>query len=958
LAVDSRKMKLLAGAEKYALQGKIRQAIAEYLKVIETDPEDNAVLNTIGDLYLRQSDGATANRYFLRVAENYAEGGFFLKAIAVYKKVLNSNPDDCALISKIALLYTRQGLAMEACAQYTRVIELLEKTGREREALEFYEKIVELDPSDIAAQKKLALRHQEAGDLKRAQVYWSGAARAQMKAGNFSEAMESWRNVLAADSFDTETRQGFVDCCLKMGEPDAALEPLRKSSETNPADLDLKDLLGQVHLARGDCDEALAVAQSILAADGSRYENFFAVGRALLGKEAYDQAASCLDTIIPTLLSHQEAGRLVEYYRAILERNPRHELTLIKLASVYSASGDQAGYLQTLRTLADCYMADRRPIEALEYIEKILQADPGDEKYRQLHKDVFAEAYPDMAYTPPATIRREAPVAPDVDDIAANYRASGDGGVASIREVDLLLDYGLPERALGLLQRLESENPGDREVHRRLLSLYKASRKNREAAEQCLLLAFLYRGDANEVLTKNCLIEAGQLSPEFAATNVDLEQFARQHGILPEGGGPTAGDGAGDLDLASTLAESLFANEAGSARQAAGGSPEAGRLDIPLMELEALDGVGTDDAEPDVLDMPDTVLPDGFAAPEKSLAERLQEVDLYINLGFGDEALSRLNDIARNAPDHPEIRARYRQLCRETPASVATPTPAAPEPAAQTATPEDPLEKQMAAAQSKREQDFGMGTFLDGQTDHLVARREEKAMAAATPAPVPAPEPDAPASPAAPAAAPVEAAPVPAPPTPPAPSAQAVPPAEPAQAAPAAEAATPMPPPPTPEAPPKVNDMFADLLEELSAPVDPALADASFEEHFSMGVAFSEMELMDEAVREFEAAVKAIDLRRGDERALRCCERLSHCFLRKNMPTSALRWCQTGLNLTEKFSHEDMAFRYDMGVAHALAGDADRALDCFEQVFRMDPGHRDVAQRIDGLKGGLQKHAV
>jgi len=94
LAVDSRKMKLLAGAEKYALQGKIRQAIAEYLKVIETDPEDNAVLNTIGDLYLRQSDGATANRYFLRVAENYAEGGFFLKAIAVYKKVLNSNPDD------------------------------------------------------------------------------------------------------------------------------------------------------------------------------------------------------------------------------------------------------------------------------------------------------------------------------------------------------------------------------------------------------------------------------------------------------------------------------------------------------------------------------------------------------------------------------------------------------------------------------------------------------------------------------------------------------------------------------------------------------------------------------------------------------------------------------------------------------------------------------------------------
>jgi hypothetical protein len=84
---------------------------------------------------------------------------------------------------------------------------------------------------------------------------------------------------------------------------------------------------------------------------------------------------------------------------------------------------------------------------------------------------------------------------------------------------------------------------------------------------------------------------------------------------------------------------------------------------------------------------------------------------------------------------------------------------------------------------------------------------------------------------------------------------------------------------------------------------------------------------------------------------------LSTCFLKKDMPSSVLRWCQKGLKVGDISSHEAMALRYDMGIAHSMSGSSERALECFEWIFGLDPSYRDVARRIDELKSGLNRHA-
>ena len=146
-------------------------------------------------------------------------------------------------------------------------------------------------------------------------------------------------------------------------------------------------------------------------------------------------------------------------------------------------------------------------------------------------------------------------------------------------------------------------------------------------------------------------------------------------------------------------------------------------------------------------------------------------------------------------------------------------------------------------------------------------------------------------------------------------------------------------------------------MDDAGGASDEDVSIDSFENHFSLGTAYREMELLEEAIKEFESALKAAHAQKDAKRTIQCCGMLSTCFLKKGMSRSALRWCQTGLGLADNSSHEAMALRYDMGVAHSMSGSNEQALECFDRIFSMDPSYRDVAQKIDELKSGSNKHA-
>jgi tetratricopeptide (TPR) repeat protein len=897
VAADS-KAKLLQDAERYVLHGKMQQAIGEYLKIIKLDPNDVLILNTIGDLYLRQGKSTEASRYFSLVAERYVGNNFLLKAIAVYKKILNSDPNNLSINSTMASLYAKQGLSIDARNQYMRVAALLEKEGMATELMDAYEKIVELDPANSAIQRKLAELYLAQGEKEKSHVHWTGAARAQAKAGNLAGAADSFSRAMQLNPQDMQAMRGFFDCCLKLNKPVSVLHQLEKSVESAPDNLDLREMMGKAHLANKDAENAAKSFQIVFSMDEERYEGFFDLAKAFIDENEHDKAIGSLDSIIPILISHRQTERAVRLYEQILQLCPTHVLAMTRLASIYSATGDQPRYLEELDRIAEYYSEKQNPIEAIEYIEKILQANPESEKHRKLHQKLFSEAYPGTPYVPPAELIESAPesvAGPALEIRETRQPAASSKGVPSeIVEADLLINYGMRDKALSLLLSLESRDPCDKEARLRLLALYKGEKKYKEAAEQCLLLAALYRRVKNEEEAQNYLKEAKQLAPEMAEYEEDLESFARRNGIDAIGFSSGAAASANvhppdpEVDLSSDLLDIFFSGGQDAAEEEDNRTPVGGHETM---------------AESYPQNIPSR-------PPSKSVEEQLQEVDFYIRLGFHDEALAKLNEIAKISPDNPALASRYQKLgeIEQT---------AAPKPILETV--DEPLFGEPIASTPPDNIEIFRELELDGAFEHF-AENEREQMQGKQDFEIAATSPVSRKSQA------------------------------------SVDAGLLRKQPPNIQQPIEeefhANEMFADLMEEVGALSDQEVSKESFDDHFSLGTAYRDMELSEEAIREFELALKIADLKKDTRRIIQCCGMLSTCFLKKGMPTSALRWCQTGLSMADISSHEAMALRYDMGVAHSMAGSSARALECFDQVFGLDPGYRDVAQKIDELKAG------
>jgi tetratricopeptide (TPR) repeat protein len=273
-----------------------------------------------------------------------------------------------------------------------------------------------------------------------------------------------------------------------------------------------------------------------------------------------------------------------------------------------------------------------------------------------------------------------------------------------------------------------------------------------------------------------------------------------------------------------------------------------------------------------------------------------------------------------------------------------------------------------------------------------LARLGVAGLAPAKPAPPPAAAPTA-ARP--PAVAPTPAAaPAPPPPrgpvTPPpraaAPAASAPTPAQPAPTpAPVAKApATPAPPPPTRRPPAAEDEGFIDLgsmvrddedrardtrmrvnrrepkdqdeqrefheiLEQFKRGIDENLDSDDYESHYDLGVAFKEMGLLDEAIGEFQKALRA------PEGRLRTSEALGMAFFEKGQYAvceSVLRRAIEGLDGGDEAK---IGLLYWLGRASEAQGKEADAIVCYERAMVVDIRFKDLSQRMQRLAAGRRR---
>ena len=143
---------------------------------------------------------------------------------------------------------------------------------------------------------------------------------------------------------------------------------------------------------------------------------------------------------------------------------------------------------------------------------------------------------------------------------------------------------------------------------------------------------------------------------------------------------------------------------------------------------------------------------------------------------------------------------------------------------------------------------------------------------------------------------------------------------------------------------------LAELFEEFRVAEEGDEVREDFETHYNMGTAYKEMDLMDEAIQEFQNAAALVKPGDGTSRFLQCCNMLGHCFIQKGMPEAAVSWFKKGLQAPGHTEDEYQALRYELASAYEQLGDLKHAREFYTEVYGVDVSYREVAEKLSQLR--------
>ena len=141
-----------------------------------------------------------------------------------------------------------------------------------------------------------------------------------------------------------------------------------------------------------------------------------------------------------------------------------------------------------------------------------------------------------------------------------------------------------------------------------------------------------------------------------------------------------------------------------------------------------------------------------------------------------------------------------------------------------------------------------------------------------------------------------------------------------------------------------VDQVFAKFKEGVRAQVD----ESDSATHYDLGVAYKEMGLINDAIKELEIAA------RDSSRECMCFAMIGLIHLEQNEVEAAEQSYIRGLDAPKKTIDQEMSLYYDLGIVNEMKAAYPEAVYYFKKIARKDPGFRDVKERLLALEQAKQ----
>jgi tetratricopeptide (TPR) repeat protein len=955
-SLSSDKSSIIDKAQKLAAKGQLTQAIAEWQRLIAETPNDGNIYNTIGDLHLKANHKDEATEAYLKAADAFKTAGFELKSIAVYKKIIKVDPSQMDVYEKLADVHAERGLTGNAVEDYLKVAKHYVKQDNFLSALSVYRKLANLDPQNSSVRLKIAEMCQKQGLGKEAVEEYEKVLEIYKTKNLISESHALIEQILKVDpTYKSKNSSppepiSVIEAPLTL-EP-TSLESLSSEPELTPLEPASVQELPPVPdesalvspptlnermvgtLAEGNWEEAEKLldelAENPLDLFGflSQWFDYY------LGKGSFPKAFLMLQKVVAVAEKNAyftECRMLIERY---LGENPEQVSAYQLLGENFKSSGNPKEAIGCHSKVISLILEQKSELEAKAYYEKIklsLPAIEEDKKWKELFEPAPVESAPqemssDFEKEETSIIDEPFVIQSEEEKVAAaSFDPDGPSEEADIpdqiseatfkghlTEAEVYLKYGLFSKAIEQLLLVSELCPSREEPHIQLKEIYLKQGMTEKAVQESWILARFYEKRGAQDKKNEVLKELAILDPEG---QYKKQEFSEKEGPV-KAEEPIASILIGEEPIPIkeiSLSESIKEFSAGAAFDENDSVDESEGVNSVLEDLEA------------------DVLRESFneisnrAEVEKDLAEKeslgdlkvkMERVDEYLEQGNKDAAKSLLWKILEQHSNCAEARLKLLNIqetskSSEVPAESSHRSASFP-PAASTVD---------LASKGLEETSFeGLSEALERSFSDLMSKEVEPSSGSRT----------------------------------------------------GRDDRS------LPSDKNEKNEEYVDLtsifneeLEEekdlessLAGLEDTVLEDAfkdfqkgiessvdeqDYETHYNLGIAYKEMGLLPEAIKEFELAFQG-DLRFQDASMM-----LAACYRERGMTTTAIDFLTNALSDPRCMKENLLAIKYELATIYDSEGDKKRAKALYEEVSRLDPTFRDVMSKNEVREPDLVK---
>jgi tetratricopeptide (TPR) repeat protein len=141
---------------------------------------------------------------------------------------------------------------------------------------------------------------------------------------------------------------------------------------------------------------------------------------------------------------------------------------------------------------------------------------------------------------------------------------------------------------------------------------------------------------------------------------------------------------------------------------------------------------------------------------------------------------------------------------------------------------------------------------------------------------------------------------------------------------------------------------FEEMLRRFKKGLAENVDDEDYASHYDLGIAFKEMGLIDEAISQFQKAL------RGDSQRVRAYEALGQCFVEKGQHQVATTLLKRALETVDTDDRQLVGVLYLLGYSSEALARAAEAASYYQRVFAVDVEFRDAAARLAAIERQLR----